>query len=141
MITLSSITDRLGSQFLDPHALAAPLETREEAVRLALEEINLSLNHAYSIAELDGEIAGDLPETYLPALFSGAAAILISTVLHYDLSSHTNLPADRAQLQLWAEHLKHQFDLQMDRLRLQELQNAQSSAHLQWEWQENGSWR
>lgn len=141
MITLSSITARLGTQFLDPHALAAPQETREEAVRLALEEINLSLNHAYSITGLDGEVAGDLPENCLPALFSGAAAILISTVLHFDLSSHTNLQADRPQLQLWAEHLKRQFDLQMDRLRLQEIQNAQSAPHLQWEWQENESWR
>ena len=141
MITLSSITQRLGTQFLDPHALAAPQETREEAVRLALEEINLSLNRAYCVTGLDGELTGDLPENTLPALFSGAAAILISTVLHYDLSSHTNLQADRAQLQLWAEHLKRQFDLQMDRLRLQELQNAQSAAHLQWEWQENESWR
>ena len=141
MITLSTITQRLGAQFLDPHALAAPQETREEAVRLALEEINLSLNHAYGITGLDGELTGDLPDNCLPALLSGAAAILISTVLHYDLSSHSNLAADRAQLQLWAEHLKRQFDLQMDRLRLQELQNAQSSAHLQWEWQENGSWR
>ena len=141
MTTLTTITQRLGSQFLDPHALAAPQETREEAVRLALEEINLSLNHAYSITGLDDEVAGDLPENCLPALFSGAAAILISTVLHYDLSSHTNLQADRAQLQLWAEHLKRQFDLQLDRLRLQELQNAQSAAHLQWEWQESTSWR
>lgn len=141
MITLNTITGRLGTQFLDPHALAAPQETREEAVRLALEEINLSLNHAYSITGLDGVLTGDLPEACLPALFSGAAAILISTVLHYDLSSHTNLQADRAQLQLWAEHLKRQFDLQMDRLRLQELQNAQSASHLQWEWQENASWR
>ena len=141
MTTLSTITQRLGSQFLDPHALAAPQETREEAVRLALEEINLSLNHAYSITGLDDEVAGDLPENCLPALFSGAAAILVSTVLHYDLSSHTNLQADRAQLQLWAEHLKRQFDLQLDRLRLQELQNAQSAAHLQWEWQESTSWR
>lgn len=110
-------------------------------MRLALEEINLSLNHAYSITGLDGTLTGDLPESCLPALFSGAAAILISTVLHYDLSSHTNLQADRAQLQLWAEHLKRQFDLQMDRLRLQELQNAQSAPHLQWEWQEIGTWR
>lgn len=141
MITLTSITQRLGAQFLDPHALAAPQETREEAVRLALEEINLSLNHAYSITGLDGELTGDLPENCLPALFSGAAAILVSTVLHYDLSSHSNLPADRGQLQLWAEHLKRQFDLQMDRLRLQELQNAQSAPHLQWEWQESESWR
>jgi hypothetical protein len=141
MITLTTIIERLGTQFLDPHALAAPQETREEAVRLALEEINLSLNHAYSIAGLDGELTGDLPEACLPALFSGAAAILISTVLHYDLSSHTNLQVDRAQLQLWVEHLKRQFDLQLDRLRLQELQNAQSAPHLQWEWQENGSWR
>jgi len=141
MTTLSTITQRLGSQFLDPHALAAPQETREEAVRLALEEINLSLNHAYSITGLDDEVAGDLPENCLPALFSGAAAILISTVLHYDLSSHTNLMADRAQLQLWAEHLKRQFDLQLDRLRLQEIQNAQSAPHLQWEWQESESWR
>ncbi len=141
MITLSSLTERLGTQFLDPNSLAAPQETREEAVRLALEEINLSLNHAYSITGLDGELAGDLPDSCLPALFSGAAAILISTVLHYDLSSHTNLSADRAQLQLWAEHLKRQFDLQLDRLRLQELQNAQSASHIQWEWQENGSWR
>ena len=141
MTTLTTITQRLGSQFLDPHALAAPQETREEAVRLALEEINLSLNHAYSITGLDDEVAGDLPENCLPALFSGAAAILISTVLHYDLSSHTNLQVDRAQLQLWAEHLKRQFDLQLDRLRLQEIQNAQSAPHLQWEWQGNGSWR
>jgi len=141
MTTLNAITQRLGTQFLDPHTLAAPQETREEAVRLALEEINLSLNHAYSITGLDGTLTGDLPESCLPALFSGAAAILISTVLHYDLSSHTNLQADRAQLQLWAEHLKRQFDLQMDRLRLQELQNAQSAPHLQWEWQENGTWR
>ena len=141
MTTLSTITQRLGAQFLDPHALAAPQETREEAVRLALEEINLSLNHAYSITGLDGELTGYLPEACLPALFSGAAAILISTVLHYDLSSHTNLQVDRAQLQLWAEHLKRQFDLQLDRLRLQEIQNAQSAPHLQWEWQENGSWR
>ena len=141
MTTLNTITQRLGSQFLDPHALAAPQETREEAVRLALEEINLSLNHAYSITGLDDEVAGDLPENCLPALFSGAAAILISTVLHYDLSSHTNLMADRAQLQLWAEHLKRQFDLQLDRLRLQEIQNAQSAPHLQWEWQESESWR
>lgn len=141
MTTLTTITQRLGSQFLDPHALAAPQETREEAVRLALEEINLSLNHAYSITGLDDEVAGDLPENCLPALFSGAAAILISTVLHYDLSSHTNLQVDRAQLQLWAEHLKRQFDLQLDRLRLQEIQNAQSAPHLQWKWQENGSWR
>lgn len=141
MTTLNAITQRLGTQFLDPHTLAAPQETREEAVRLALEEINLSLNHAYSITGLDGTLTGDLPESCLPALFSGAAAILISTVLHYDLSSHTNLQADRAQLQLWAEHLKRQFDLQMDRLRLQELQNAQSAPHLQWEWQEIGTWR
>ncbi len=141
MTTLNTITQRLGKQFLDPHTLAAPQETREEAVRLALEEINLSLNHAYSITGLDGTLTGDLPESCLPALFSGAAAILISTVLHYDLSSHTNLQADRAQLQLWAEHLKRQFDLQMDRLRLQELQNAQSAPHLQWEWQEIGTWR
>lgn len=141
MITLSIITDRIGKQFLDPYALAAPQETREEAVRLALEEINLTLNHAYSITGLDGELSGNLPENCLPALFSGAAAILVSTVLHYDLSSHSNLPADRAQLQLWAEHLKRQFDLQMDKLRLEELQNAQSVSHLQWEWQENGSWR
>ena len=141
MITLSTTTQRLGTQFLDPHALAAPQETREEAVRLALEEINLSLNQAYSITGLDDEVAGNLPENCLPALFSGAAAILVSTVLHYDLSSHTNLQADRAQLQLWAEHLKRQFDLQLDRLRLQELQNAQSAAHLQWEWQESTSWR
>ena len=141
MITLNTITERLGKQFLDPHALAAPQETREEAVRLALEEINLSLNQAYSITGLDDEVAGNLPENCLPALFSGAAAILVSTVLHYDLSSHTNLQADRAQLQLWAEHLKRQFDLQLDRLRLQELQNAQSAAHLQWEWQESTSWR
>ncbi len=141
MITLSSLTERLGTQFLDPHGLAAPQETREEAVRLALEEINLSLNHAYSITGLEGELTGDLPDNCLPALFSGAAAILISTVLHYDLSSHSNLTADRAKLQLWAEHLKRQFDLQMDRLRLQELQNAQSAMHIQWEWQENGSWR
>lgn len=141
MITLNGITGRLGRQFLDPHALAAPQETREEAVRLALEEINLSLNHAYSISGLDGELTGDLPESCLPALFNGAAAILISTVLHYDLSSHTNLQADRAQLQLWAEHLKRQFDLQMDRLRLQELQNAQNASHFQWELQEKGSWR
>jgi len=141
MITLSSLTERLGTQFLDPHALAAPQETREEAVRLALEEINLSLNQAYSITGLDGELAGDLPEDCLPALFSGAAAILISTVLHYDLSSHTNLAADKAQLQLWAQHLKRQFDTQMDRLRLQELQNAQSAMHMQWEWQESENWR
>jgi hypothetical protein len=141
MITLSSITQRLGTQFLDPHGLAAPQEIREEAVRLALEEINLSLNHAYGITGLDGELTGELPESFLPALFSGAAAILISTVLHYDLSSHSNLAVDRAQLQLWTEHLKRQFDLQLDKLRLQELQNAQSSPHLQWEWQENGSWR
>ena len=141
MITLNTITERLGKQFLDPHALAAPQETREEAVRLALEEINLSLNRAYCVTGLDGELTGDLPENTLPALFSGAAAILISTVLHYDLSSHTNLQVDRAQLQLWAEHLKRQFDLQLDRLRLQEIQNAQSAPHLQWEWQENGSWR
>ncbi len=141
MITLNTITGRLGTQFLDPHSLAAPQETREEAVRLALEEINLSLSHAYSITGLDGTLNGDLPDTCLPALLSGAAAILISTVLHYDLSSHSNLQADRAQLQLWAEHLKRQFDLQMDRLRLQELQNGQSAAHLQWEWQESGSWR
>ena len=141
MTTLTTITQRLGSQFLDPHALAAPQETREEAVRLALEEINLSLNRAYCVTGLDGELTGDLPENTLPALFSGAAAILISTVLHYDLSSHTNLQVDRAQLQLWAEHLKRQFDLQLDRLRLQEIQNAQSAPHLQWEWQENGSWR
>jgi hypothetical protein len=141
MITLSSLTERLGTQFLDPHGLAAPQETREEAVRLALEEINLSLNHAYSITGLDGVLTGDLPETCLPAIFSGAAAILISTVLHYDLSSHTNLPADRAQLQLWAEHLKRQFALQMDKLRLQELQNAQSAISIQWEWQESESWR
>ena len=141
MITLSSLTERLGTQFLDPHGLAAPQETREEAVRLALEEINLSLNHAYSITGLDGVLTGNLPENYLPAIFSGAAAILISTVFHYDLSSHTNLPADRAQLQLWAEHLKRQFDLQMDKLRLQELQNAQSAMHIQWEWQESESWR
>lgn len=140
MITLSSLTERLGTQFLDPHALAAPQETREEAVRLALEEINLSLNQAYSITGLDGELAGDLPEDCLPALFSGAAAILISTVLHYDLSSHTNLAADKAQLQLWAQHLKRQFDTQMDRLRLQELQNAQSTMHMQWEWQESENW-
>ena len=59
MTTLTTITQRLGSQFLDPHALAAPQETREEAVRLALEEINLSLNHAYSITGLDDEVAGD----------------------------------------------------------------------------------
>jgi hypothetical protein len=141
MITLSSLTERLGTQFLDPHGLAAPQETREEAVRLALEEINLSLNHAYSITGLDGVLTGNLPENYLPAIFSGAAAILISTVLHYDLSSHTNLPADRAQLQLWAEHLKRQFELQMDKLRLQELQNAQSAMHIQWGWQESESWR
>lgn len=141
MITLSSITERLGAQFLDPHGLAAPPETREEAVRLALEEINLSLNHAYSITGLDGELTGDLPEIFLPALFSGSAAILISTVLHYDLSSHSNLAVDREQLHLWAEHLKRQFDLQMDKLRLQELQNAQNATHIQWEWQENGSWR
>ncbi len=141
MITLSSLTERLGTQFLDPHALAAPQETREEAVRLGLEEINLSLNRAYSITGLDGELAGDLPENCLPALFSGAAAILISTVLHYDLSSHSNLAADRAQLQLWAQHLKRQFDSQMDRLRLQELQNAQTATHVQWEWLEDGSWR
>lgn len=141
MITLSSLTERLGTQFLDPHGLAAPQETREEAVRLALEEINLSLNHAYCVTGLDGELTGDLPDNCLPALFSGAAAILVSTVLHYDLSSHSNLTADRAQLQLWVEHLKRQFDLQMDRLRLQELQNAQSAMHIQWEWQENGSWR
>ncbi len=141
MITLSSLTERLGTQFLDPHALAAPQETREEAVRLGLEEINLSLNRAYSITGLDGELAGDLPENCLPALFSGAAAILISTVLHYDLSSHSNLAADRAQLQLWAQHLKRQFDSQMDRLRLQELQNAQNATHVQWEWLEDGSWR
>ena len=141
MITLSSLTERLGTQFLDPHALAAPQETREEAVRLALEEINLSLNQAYSITGLDGELTGDLPENCLPALFSGAAAILISTVLHYDLSSHSNLAADRAQLQLWAQHLKRQFDSQMDRLRLQELQNAQTAMHVQWEWLEDGSWR
>lgn len=141
MITLSSLTERLGTQFLDLHALAAPQETREEAVRLGLEEINLSLNRAYSITGLDGELAGDLPENCLPALFSGAAAILISTVLHYDLSSHSNLAADRAQLQLWAQHLKRQFDSQMDRLRLQELQNAQNATHVQWEWLEDGSWR
>ena len=141
MITLNSLTERLGTQFLDPHGLAAPQETREEAVRLALEEINLSLNHAYSITGLDGVLTGNLPENYLPAIFSGAAAILISTVLHYDLSSHTNLPADRAQLQLWAEHLKRQFELQMDKLRLQELQNAQSAMHIQWGWQESESWR
>ena len=141
MITLNTITGRLGTQFLDPHSLAAPQETREEAVRLALEEINLSLCHAYSITGLDGTLNGDLPDNCLPALLSGAAAILISTVLHYDLSSHSNLQADRAQLQLWAEHLKRQFDSQMDRLRLQELQNSQSAAHLQWEWQESGSWR
>ena len=141
MITLSSLTERLGTQFLDPHALAAPQETREEAVRLALEEINLSLNQAWSITGLDGESTGDLPENCLPALFSGAAAILISTVLHYDLSSHSNLATDRAQLQLWAQHLKRQFDTQMDRLRLQELQNAQTAMHVQWEWQEGGSWR
>lgn len=141
MITLSSLTERLGTQFLDPHALAAPQETREEAVRLGLEEINLSLNRAYSITGLDGELAGDLPENCLPALFSGAAAILISTVLHYDLSSHSNLAADRAPLQLWAQHLKRQFDSQMDRLRLQELQNAQTAMHIQWEWLEDRSWR
>jgi len=141
MTTLNELCDRLGRQFLDPHALAAPQETREEAVRLALEEINLSLNHAYSITGLDGEAVGDLPENCLPALLSGAAAILITTVLHYDLSSHTNLPTDRKQLQLWAEHLKRQFDLQMDRLRLQELQNAQNPAYSQWEWRESRPWR
>ena len=140
MISLNILTQRLGRQFLDPYALAAPQETREEAVRQALEEINLSLNHAYSIAGLDGELTGDLPESCLPALFSGAAAILISTVLHFDLSSHSNLQADKAQLQLWAEHLKRQFDLQMDRLRLQELQNAQNVPQSQWEWRENRSW-
>jgi len=86
-------------------------------------------------------LTGDLPENCLPAIFSGGAAILISTVLHYDLSSHTNLPADRAQLQLWAEHLKRQFELQMDKLRLQELQNAQSAMHIQWGWQKSENWR
>ena len=141
MITLTSITQRLGAQFLDPHALAAPQETREEAVRLALEEINLSLNQTYTIAGLDGSVAGDLPETCLPALFSGAAAVLIGTVLHYDLSSHTNLPADRQQLRLLTEHLKRQFDLEIDKLRVRELQNAQSETHFQWEWSENRGWR
>ncbi len=141
MTTLNEICERLGGQFLDPHALAASQDTRTEAVRLALEEINLCLNRSYRLSGLNGATVSSLPENCLPALFSGAAAILITTVLHYDLSSHTNLPADREQLRLWAQHLKRQFDLQMDRLRLQELQTAQNSPHSQWEWQESGRWR
>lgn len=140
MTTLEDLCERLGRQFLDPHALAVPQQTREEALRLALEEINLSLGQTFRLTGLDGETNGNLPEGYLPALLSGAAAMAVAALAHSDLSSRTNMPTDRDQLLFWAQHLKRQFDLQLDRLRLQSLQTAQNLTHVRWEWQESRNW-
>ena len=140
MITLSDLTERIGRQFLDPHGLAAPQETREEAVRLALEEINLSLNQTYTIAGLDGSVAGDLPETCLPRFQRRCCGA------HWHRAAlrpeQPYQPAGRpAAASALTEHLKRQFDLEIDKTAREELQNAQSETHFQWEWSENRGWR
>ena len=142
MMGLSEVVARLRAQFFDSSALKFDDTALEEATRCALEALNGQLGTAYQLSGLDSVEAGDLPVELWPALVSGAAAHALDYALRQQLAGLGNTPAEAEKMADWARHLQRQFESQVERARLLDLQGlGTTSWTAAWPWVEKTRWQ
>ena len=124
MTSLSDLTVRLQNQFLDPASLAVPPASYTEAFRSALGRLNAFLATSYILSGLDTDLNTTLPDALLPALLLGAAAAVVGCALRGALLSYDNSQVNPDRLQAESDRLRKEFQSELVRLRLVQLQQS-----------------
>lgn len=131
MITLTSLSTQLNDQFFGANLTSVPTATRTEAIRQALGEINAAFASAYEISGLDGAAATSLPEFCVFALLLGASAFVLDFNIRSRFVGYHDTPEVSEKLIPWAERLKEEFVIALERLRLVEVQQATNAPAFQ----------
>lgn len=131
MITLTSLSTQLDDQFYSANLAAVPTATRTEAIRQALCQINAAFTTAYTISGLDGASATTLPESYVSALLLGASALVMDFSIRSRFVGYHDTPEVSEKLVEWAEKMKKDFEVALERMRLVELQQATNAPAFQ----------
>lgn len=124
MITLASLSTQLNDQLFGASFSAVAVVSRTEAIRQALGQINAAFAATYTISGLDGAVSTTLPESYISTLLMGASAFILDFTIRSRLVGYHDTPEVSEKLVPWAEKIKKEFEIVLDRLRLVELQES-----------------
>mgnify|MGYP000913092870 FL=1 len=136
MSELQELRARLAQMLLDPFMLSLPEAALDEALRRALEQVNLLLETPAALAGLDGASTGSLPAYARPALMDCAEAFALSSGLGSRLLGFDGSLAGGPALLAYAEARKDAAEAALEQLRLYLLQSSTARAGFCWPWQE-----
>lgn len=131
MITFSSLSTQLNDQFFGANLTAVPTAVRTEGIRQALGKINAAFAATFTISGLDGAVDTNLPESHVSALLNGASALILDFSIRSRFVGYHDTPEVSEKLIAWAESMKQDFEVALDRLRMLELHQATNTSSFQ----------
>lgn len=131
MITLTTLSTYMSDKLFGATYTAVPTASQTEAIRLTLAQINADFTADYTISELDDAVDTTLPETFVSAVLLGASAFILDFTIRSRLVTYMNTPTLSDPLVDWARKMKEEFHVSLDRLRLDDLQQATNSPAFQ----------
>lgn len=139
MALLDELQQQLAEALLDPFGLSLPSEAINEALRRALEELNLLFEVPLQLAGLDGSLSDNLPGFARPALMSLAEAQALGSGLGGRLIGFDGSLAGGPALLAHCEARMDAAEKAYEKLRVYLLQTSRENPCFALPWQDGAS--